>query len=100
MTRRDPRCEICGDAYGTGRVCAACREDPANRDWVASREPSVEVRDTDDVRAAYERPTREFTETERAVARGIAMGLTDAEIARALGVTRQRVGQVRRGRFS
>ncbi len=38
---KDPRCEICADAYGTRYVCAPCRVDPANDAWGVGREKSV-----------------------------------------------------------
>lgn len=37
----DLDCCICGDAYGTRFVCAPCRSDPANADWVEGQEVIV-----------------------------------------------------------
>ncbi len=37
---KDPRCEICSDAYGTRYVCAPCRADEANDGWSVGREAS------------------------------------------------------------
>lgn len=96
----NPRCVVCGDARGTRWMCATCRVDPANDGWSEGRELPRYVQPGDDTRYAFERPARDFTETERAVARGIAAGLGDAEIANELGITRERVGQVRRRRFT
>lgn len=41
MQSGDPRCSVCGDAYGTRFVCAPCRLDPANARW--SEAPKGEV---------------------------------------------------------
>lgn len=92
----NPRCVVCGDAHGTRWMCRACRADPANSGWSEGRELPRDIQPGDDTRAAFERPARDFTATERAVARGIAAGMNDATIAFVVGISRAHVGRIRK----
>lgn len=102
-------CAICQNAYGTRYICGTCRKDPANADWIEtagakSDKASGQPREVltpgpreDDVPAVFDGAKRDdgFTDTERAVALGLMMGQTNAEIARVLNLSRERVRQIR-----
>lgn len=97
------RCAIHQDAYGSDYICKACREDPANVDWVESsgrkgeREVSIEsYRDTD-APAVFDgaRPIRDWTETERSVALGLLMGKHVNELAALLQISTTLVRRIR-----
>lgn len=121
------RCAVCEGSNDTTSLCAACRVDPANADWLETWEDLGALTDasallrSDRLTLAdlQDRPIREAGETEREVlrlaatpqplryryidsegrARGYRQRLhhpTEREIARAVGVSHQRVHRVLR----
>lgn len=106
MTAKKKRCAICSNAYGTRYICGDCRKDPANKDWVETngdnsttnpREVRVPHIYEEDAPAVFDGARRDngFSEVERAVALGLLMGRSNADIARSLDLTRERVRQIK-----
>lgn len=66
-----PRCAIHDDAYDTQHICARCRKDPANADWVKSVDGEA-----DQVEAEFVVERWQPDETDRKIARALAIGKT------------------------
>lgn len=89
------RCSICGDAYGTRYVCAECRADPANVDWVEGREDSVATTPTSFAGTPWGGANESRLDSIKSAIEVDPLA-SNADIARATGASVARVSEVRR----
>lgn len=97
----DPRCVVCGGAYGTRFMCTPCKSDPANDGWREADEAEsswhAPPEDRGVVELEGEAPTERVwnpTDKQRAIIRLAVAGGTVASISRATGSPVQYVRRV------
>ncbi len=121
MATVNPRCVICGNAYGTRYICAKCRRPevvvykdkdgtmktwtgpPRAEGWIETSgrksEGAVEWSGHEykesDIPQVFEGTCEDYTDSDREVARCISSGVSIAETARRTRLTEKRVRQIR-----
>lgn len=83
VRKPNPKCCICGDAYGTRFVCTPCAADPANVDWVEGNE---ELRDERHAHAQETTISESDPPTPSQLAREIVLLLLRGKSRRAIAV--------------